>query len=804
MLKCRLFGIGFCLCACAAEAGGVVFRPGETDVVIASNACPVVQYAAQEAATFLGQSLGAEVPVVKAPRMGRTALILGQNVWSEAEGVTTNGLKRDFFRIRTAADGNAVYVCGRDDAKANAKRVLKTGGETLQRFERATVFGVYEFLERFAGVRFYYPGELGTVVPKQARIEVPETDLTEGPVFPVRRYNIYEKGIWFEGENPKELRHPMKTLNWWRYRMETAYVPCCHGQNKFYYMDRFAKSHPEYFALLSDGRRHNSPLITFPGHPGQVCHTSAIWEEIYKDARSYLKGEDASVRGIPKGWGYNCQTIDGRRYVDVMPQDGMIKCSCPTCQAYYRTQPEVGWASTLIWSNTVTVANRLRAEGIEGMVNQMAYSKTRRVPEIDIPDNVNVMVAERGPFTADDPAEWNREIDEVKAWYEKLGKRKVWMWTYVHKYRKLWQPGIIMFTPRAIARYFQTLSPYIFGAFLENEIDRSFAGLLNEYVFAKVMWNPQVDVEALLDEYARLMFGPAASEMSTFIARCEDIWIRQLAGKTVETADGPMSSPPSPEEMYTKVYSPAVIAEFDALFAAAEAKVAAESLEGRRLALMKRETLTELKDTIAAFHAKRAAFAAFRVPAGKDDAHRILVDQVVSKNRVRSTAPVKTWARTWQEDGRLHVVLDCEEPEMDEVVASVRAPDDPNVWTDNCVEVFVNPTGDRKTVYQFVLNSAGSLSCLAHSRGKDGRRVCDRKWRPSGIETKATRTPMGWRAEFAIPLAELPGMKSAMPMHFSRDRVLNSGATCALWGDYAASNSDFYGFGTVVFTEEGK
>lgn len=219
---------------------------------------------------------------------------------------------------------------------------------------------------------------------------------------------------------------------------------------------------------------------------------------------------------------------------------------------------------------------------------------------------------------------------------------------------------------------------------------------------------------------------------------------------------------------------------------------------------MKRETLTELKDTIAAFHAKRAAFAAFRVPAGKDDAHRILVDQVVSKNSVRSAAPVKTWARTWQEDGKLHVVLDCEEPEMDEVVASVRAPDDPNVWTDNCVEVFVNPTGDRKTVYQFILNSAGSSSCLAHSRGKDGRRVCDRKWRPSGIETKATRTPMGWRAEFAIPLAELPGMKSAMPMHFSRDRVLNSGATCALWGDYAASNSDFYGFGTVVFTEEGK
>ena len=784
-------------------ASGVVLGP-ESEIVIAPDACQVVQVAAAEAKTFLSQSLGADIPIVRSRTPGKTALVLGANAWADAAGVTTNGLTRDFFRIRTAPDGSAVYVRGRDDPKANAKRALEKGGEKSQRFERATVFGVYEFLERFAGVRFYYPGELGTVVPKHARIEVPETDLTEGPAFSVRRYNMYDGGRWFEGENPQELRHPMKTLNWWRYRMETAYMPCCHGQNKFCYMDRFAKSHPEYFALLPDGRRHNSPRITFPGHPGQVCHTSAIWEEIYRDTRSYLTGENASVRGIPRGWRDNCQEIEGHRYVDVMPQDGMIKCACPTCQAYYRTQPEICWASALIWSNTVMVANRLKSEGACGTINQMAYSKTRRVPEIDIPDNVNVMVAERGPFTADDPAEWNREIDEVKAWYEKLGNRKVWMWTYVHKYRKLWQPGIIMITPRAIARYFRTLSPYIFGAFMENEIDRSFAGLINEYVFAKVMWNPQVDVEALLDEYARLMFGPAAPEMSAFIARCEDIWIRQLAGKTVETADGPMSSPPSPEEMYTKVYSPEVIAEFDALFSAAESKVAADSLEGRRLALMKRETLTELRDTIAAFHTKRAAFAAFRVPAGKDEAHRILVDQVVSKNRVRSTAPVKTWARTWQEDGKLYVVLDCEEPAMDETVASVRAPDDPNVWMDNCVEVFVNPTGDRKTVYQFILNSVGSVGYIAHSRDEDGRHRSNRAWRPAGVQTSATRTPMGWRAEFAIPLTELPGMKSAVPMHFSRDRILGNGTTCALWGDYAASNTDYYGFGTVVFADEKK
>ena len=775
-----------------SAAAGVRLVSGQTDVVVAPDACPVVRFAADEAATFLSQALGEKVPVVTAPTGGRTSLIVGPNRWAEAAGVTTNGLDRDFYRIRTT--DSCVFVIGRDDPKADPHVLLKSRGESSQRVERATVFGVYEFLERFAGVRFYFPGELGTLVPKTDEVAVPDVDLTDGPANPVRRYCLYNGGVWFEGEKPDAKMHPMKTLNWWRLRMETAYVPCCHGQNRFRYMDRFAKTHPEYFALLPDGRRHNSPRITYPGHPGQLCHTSVVWEEIYQDAKSYLLGEDAAVRGIPGGWGVNCQ---GRRYVDIMPQDGMIKCACLRCQAYYATQSEVGWASDLTWSNVVTVAKRLKAEGVPGRVTMMAYSKYRKVPAFDIPDNVDVMVAERGPFAADDPKEWNREIDEVKAWYEKLGGRKVWMWTYVHKYRKLWQPGIILMTPRALARYFRTLAPYIFGAYIENETDRAFPELLNEYVFAKVMWNPQTDVEALLDEYVRLMFGAAAPEMARFIARCEDIWIRELAGKTVDTADGPLSQAPTPEAMYTTIYSPAVIAEFEALFAAAERKVAADAPEGRRLALMRRETLDELKGAIAAFQAKRAAFAAFRVTAGKDAAHRILVDQVVNKNRVRSTAPVKTWVNVWREGGKLHAVFDCEEPRMDETVAAVRAPGDANFWTDNGVELYVNPSGDRKRVFQFSLNAAGTTRVQVHPRKNATARA-------PAFEARAERTAGGWRGEFAIPLADLPGLRDAAPMNFRRCRGLKSGATDILWGDYPETGWDFKNFGTVVLDKEEK
>ena len=581
---------------------GVVFEPGRCEIVVAPDACSTVQVAAEEAKTFLGEALGAEVPVVSAPTPGKASLVLGANSWADAAGVTTNGLKRDAFRIRTA--GGRVFVVGIDDAAVDARKALARGGIWLQNFERATCFGVYEFLERFVGVRFYFPGELGTVVPRRAKVEVPATDMMQAPDFTVRRYSIYDYGRWFEGENPDELRHPVKTRNWWRLRMETEYTPCCHGQNKLCFIQRFAKSHPEYFALLPDGRRHNSPKITYPGHPGQICHSSTIWDEIYLDVKSYLMGEPASVRGIPIdgsspgdanrrfGWGSNCQR---REIVDVMPQDGMIKCSCEKCKAYYESTPDkISWASGLLWPNVAKLANRLKAEGVPGKVAMMAYSKYRHVPEVAIPDNVEVMVAERGPWTECDPQERKREMDEVKAWYDKLGGRKVWMWTYANRGNTPGLGGIPEMTPHAVGRFFQQLKPYIFGAFLESENDWSIFSYLNYYVFAKVCWDNSADVDAIIDEHHRLMFGSAAAEMGKLYSELERIWLEKVAGKTLDTPLGPQSERPSEYDLFMRIYTPAVIDGMEALLDAAAAKVADGSIEFRRIAFVRENIFAPL------------------------------------------------------------------------------------------------------------------------------------------------------------------------------------------------------------------
>ena len=84
---------------------------------------------------------------------------------------------------------------------------------------------------------------------------------------------------------------------------------------------------------------------------------------------------------------------------------------------------------------------RLIREGVPGMVTQMAYQPYRRVPDIPLPTNILVMVAERGPWSIPYPSHVKREYDEIKAWAKKLGHR-VAIWTYPCKYGQRNVPNI--------------------------------------------------------------------------------------------------------------------------------------------------------------------------------------------------------------------------------------------------------------------------------------------------------------------------------------------------------------------------
>ncbi|MBQ3341997.1 MAG: DUF4838 domain-containing protein [Kiritimatiellae bacterium] len=560
---------------------------GDVEVVVPADAPKTVRFAAKELKGFLDAALGGDVPVSSEPGAGKTAFMLGERLWREA-GFTTNGWSRDAFVIRTRR--NRVFIAGFDDAQADPEYAIAKCGVWGQLYARSTLFGVYEFAERVLGVRMYFPGPLGTIVPKAKALEIPEMDILVKPDFLDRSVATYLDGAWFE--NVTTNRHsnwPEKTLQSYRLRMQTDMKPCCHGSLYFKYGDRFWTSHPEYFAALPC---KTGGLDRALGRTsGHLCWTSGIREEIYCDVRSYLKGEPPSVRGVTPWmrtgdplWPANCR---GGKYVDIMPADGFQPCQCAKCKAAY-VHGDDNYASELIWGVVAEIGNRLKAEGIAGRIVMMAYRPYRRVPSIKLPDNVDVMIGEAGPWSVADPVRLKVEADEIRSWTEKLG-HKVWCWNYPSKWGKISMPDIPQLSMRAYAAYYKKMAPYITGAYAESSSDRAIYNYLNYYVYSKVCWDNSADVERILDEHHRLMFGSAAIEMTKFYNVLEMLWTKKIGGRTIDTAIGPVGSPPSDYEMWYRIYSPKVVKVLERVLVKAAAKVPADSLEASRIALVRRD-----------------------------------------------------------------------------------------------------------------------------------------------------------------------------------------------------------------------
>ena len=322
------------------------------EIVVPEKSPKTVVFAAEELKKSLGESLGGKIPVVNKPDNNKISIILGDNTLSRKAGISIKDIPRDGYIIKSL--GKDIYILGQDDPKRNPVKLLRTGSWPNY-YERGTLFGVYDFLERIVGVRFYFPGKIGTVVPKHKSLKVGKLDILNFPDFTARKFSKYS-GRWYEGNNRDFKFVPGKNLNFMRLRMATSVIPNCHGLARMGYLDRFGKSNPEYFALRSNGKRHNNPSMS---HPGQLCYNSGIRDEVYKDAKAYLTGKPASSRGAShKGRVHWNPSACQPGYFNPMPQDGYYPCRCPKCIKYYKGgNPAI---SKFMWEFVVDIANRLQ------------------------------------------------------------------------------------------------------------------------------------------------------------------------------------------------------------------------------------------------------------------------------------------------------------------------------------------------------------------------------------------------------------------------------------------------------------
>ncbi len=781
-----------------------------TVIVVPENSCKTIRFAAKELQNFLQQSFNDKIPIVSVPDKQKTSIILGNNVYSRKAGINIEELPRDGFIIRSI--GKTIYIAGKDDLRKDPEKAMQRGA-WIQLFERGTLFGVYDFLERFVGVRFFFPGSTGTVVPKYENLKITAMNITESPDYTERKISWF-RGQWYEGKDREKFIRPEKNLNYYRLRMSTQYIPNCHGLARLGYLGRFGKTHPEYFALMTNGKRHNNPSLP---HPGQLCFSSKVREQVYKDAEAFLSGKSAKEAGIlTERFGY-CWEQSGFQpgYFNIMPQDGFYQCKCPECQKYFAKSSQA--ASDFIWQFVREVALKLKKNNIPGYLTMMAYPPYRDLTNVEIPDNVLVMVSEHGPWGIYNRKAQDKDNEEIKVWANKMG-RKIWLWNYANKYGKRNIPGIPSITPNAIGNYYKKQKPYIFGAYMQSNTDKYIFNVLNYYIFSKVCWNNDVNIDDILNEYYTLMFGPAATTMKNIDRRAEDLWLRQIGGRVVDTPLGPIAAPPSEYELWENIYSAEEIKKFNALFDKAEKQTGKNKKALERVKFFRREVLDgilqarnkyfrtkkEIEDLY--FYVKPLAKGKkLKIDGKLDEASWEQGKKIYLhpyKGNPKELKTVNTLVYALRDNNYLYFGIKCEEPAVKNMLYIKRKQDDKKIYRDSSIELFLNPSGDRKNYYQIIVNPAGSFTDLKGS--KVGQQyMLDRKWNSNAI-IKTALAEKSWSVEIAVPLKSLDGFKNeGFPANFNRNRILDKGkgyVTLYTWSPFLKYGfHDLLNFGSIVF-----
>jgi len=344
----------------------------------------------------------------------------------------------------------------------------------------ATYWAVCDFLERYAGVRWLIPGPLGEDVPHRDRITVPPIRRIETPKVLSRWWSGAQHG----GNWSKRMR--MRYRHRFHHNLGNVFDP-----------DKYFDEHPEYFAEYGGNRSNNRPCLTEP----------ATIEVAARTAREAWAA-DPSLESFSFG-----------------PMDGQNFCDCPTCHPLKRTIKFYGWPynnnSYLFFGWLNKVALELAKTDPDKLVGTLAYfSYVVPPPEMRFERNIlPYMCVTIGNSAI--PRCRRANYDLYRRWGDKVNQIGIYDYGY----------GMGYSIPRIYTHVFQDTIQYAVKHNLKGFYAEAYAnwGLDGPrlYMMTHILWDPEVNVDKLVNEWNERMFREAAEPMKKYFARCEQAWNEQ-------------------------------------------------------------------------------------------------------------------------------------------------------------------------------------------------------------------------------------------------------------------------------------
>lgn len=451
-------------------------------IVISDDASQQTQSSANLLAEYIKKSTKAELQVVNYSKLqkqtGNIKIWIGIGDYVVKQKYDLSSLDDDGFLI-SFPDENNIVIIGKTDW--------------------GTEFGIYEFLERYAGVRWLLPGVDGEHIPEVKTLDIEIRDVRQEPAF----FSRFLSGL------PNQAQ-----MIWRRRNRMHASVNFSHNLLNLYSPDKYVKTRPEFFPI-HDGKRFLPSGIT---HKWQPCFSApGIVEEAIKNICDYFSNH-------PEETSYSLGI-----------NDSFSHCECEKCKAKDSNKKNFLGYDDLSdryfeWANAV----------VEGVLKKypgkwfgcLAYHNVAQPP-------AKVKVHPRIiPYLTYDRMKWiDKEI-------ESEGKRITEWWASKSPF--LGWYDYIYGTPYLLPRvYFHKMAEYYRYGYangvktLTAEAYPNWGEGPKLYVALKLQWNPNLDVDTLLkDWYVSAVGEEAASDLEAYYEIWEDFWTKRILNTKWFTKEG--------------------------------------------------------------------------------------------------------------------------------------------------------------------------------------------------------------------------------------------------------------------------
>ncbi|MFA9480030.1 DUF4838 domain-containing protein [Phycisphaerales bacterium AB-hyl4] len=467
-------------------------------VVVADEPTAISLLAVDELVLHVEKATGVTLPVAREssiPDGYGSRLYLGNTKAAAAQGIDSESMEPDAFLLRTVeAD---LYVVGREDGLLVSKPVMYGTGSYGY---SGTLFGVYEVLERYVGVRWLWPGDLGTYVPRTKAVVIDSLDEMVRMKLQRRQFGVswirravenYSSRMERIAFSEDGLRNYARDLEVYLRRHRVG------GDRSHPYVDhrfhdwwsRYGKEHPEWFMMNKAGERTGPAL----------CVSNPDLHRFIVDQAWDGSAEDR--------WHLNIGEVDVRVY-----------CQCETCLEWDRPQPK-GFAEYSTSNRYARFWKAVRDLAVErnpkALPKTFLYMNYTHAPTIDI--DLSGIYGEFVPwFSGFNPyyPMPDREHAYLKQQWRDWSRTGITMayrpnyllGGYVLPHLSTWQAGdMFQFAYRhgMVGHYYDSL----WGQWAVR-------GPMY-YIHMRLSADPEADIEVLREEFFS-SFGPAAKEVEAY------------------------------------------------------------------------------------------------------------------------------------------------------------------------------------------------------------------------------------------------------------------------------------------------